>query len=105
MSVKFNFTAQGSSPNDKGGSSRGDDMPVTGIVSLNSATSNTAGSYIFGGFTTVQNNPDLGEGNPQSAKLDFGDSEEDNFAATVTENRPISVFLATRTLSASATSW
>jgi hypothetical protein len=85
MTVKFNFTVQGSSPNDKKGSSRGDDMPVNASVTLNSATSDTAGSYIFSTFTIVQNNPDLGEGNTQSAKLDFTDSGEENFAATVTE--------------------
>jgi hypothetical protein len=83
MSVTFAFstTADG-----KHGSIRGATMNVPGSVSLTSATSNTAGSYILGSFRVVQNNPDLdSETNPQSAKLDFGDSEEDNFAATVTE--------------------
>lgn len=59
---------------------------VTGHVALNSPTSNTAGGYIFGSFRTIQNNQALdSETNPQSAKLDFSDSEDDNFAATVTE--------------------
>ena len=80
VTFAFSTTADG-----KRGSIRGATMNVVGSVPLNLATSNTAGSYIFGAFRIVQNNPDLGAGNPQSAKLDFGDSTDDNFAATVTE--------------------
>ena len=86
FSVTFVFTAQGSSPNDQPGSSRGDDMPISASVNLASASSNDGGSYIVGDDTIVQNNQALNKrNNPQSAKLDFSASTDDNFGATVSE--------------------
>jgi hypothetical protein len=86
FSVRFNFTAQGATGSDTPGKSRGDDMPVNGTVTLVPSTSNQAGSYILGDVTTVANNQALTKrGNPQSAKLDFTGSTEDNFGATVSE--------------------
>jgi hypothetical protein len=87
FSQVFTFLAQGASPNDKGHNSRGDDMAVTGTVSLVSGSSNDAASFVFGTNDLVQNNQTLNRrNNPQSAKLDFSDSSLGaGFGAALTE--------------------
>jgi len=81
--VTFAASSNGFSNSDPG-NSHGDAVNVPGTVSIGSG--NNAGSYIFGDDTVVQNNQNLSKkNNPQSAKLDFTDSTESNFGATVSE--------------------
>ncbi|HEX6127463.1 MAG TPA: hypothetical protein VF071_00420 [Candidatus Limnocylindria bacterium] len=89
FSQKFVFTAQGSTDSDSPKKSRGDDMPVIASVELASTTDDSAGSYIYGGVTSVESNPSLNkQRNPQNAKLDFSESGQTNFGATVAEEGP-----------------
>jgi len=81
--VPFAASSNGFSSSDPG-NSHGDTVNVPGTVSI--GTGNNAGSYIFGDDTIVQNNQNLSKkNNPQSAKLDFTDSTDTNFGATVSE--------------------
>lgn len=85
FSVKFVFTAQGSTGSDKPGQSRGDDMPITASAPL-TADPDEGGTYVFGDVTSLQNNQALHKTrNPQSGRLAFASGGSEGFGATLDE--------------------
>lgn len=84
-SVPFTASSNGSTSSDGPGQSHGD--ADVEIASVNIATGNSAGGYVYEGDETVANNQDLNKNtNAQSGRIDFNlDPGDAGFGAAISE--------------------